>query len=275
VLKVSVRLAELVSRKASLTAQRRTHYSLLLAAMGYEGQPPPGLVREGAAGEEPATSREGPGEADEASLLEEAAQKRLEIVSREHQLSAATYSEKAARSSRWPVLQAFGDVALYGGLDPKRLPQFGGQGETDSWEHDYQVGVELKFPLFDSGRRGGEIRKAHAEAQRARAERLAFFLRVQQEVRSALARLRAAGERLEANRLSVQEAQEALRVERLKYEQGRSIVNDVLDAEAAALTAESLYKEALLAERIERLGLELALGRLQTGGSQAGAGGGE
>ena len=43
-------------------------------------------------------------------------------------------------------------------------------------------------------------------------------------------------------------------------------MNDVLDAEAAALTSESLYKEARLAERIERLDLELALGRLQAGG---------
>ncbi len=275
VLKVKVRLAELVSQKASLTAQRKTHYSLLLAAMGYEGEVPPSLARAGTAGEEPIASGEGPGEVDEASLLEEAARQRLEIVSREHLLAAATYAEKAARSSRWPVLQAFGDVVLYGALDPKRLSVFTDQGEPDDWEHDYEVGVTLKFPLFDSGRRGGEIRKAQAEAQRARAEKLALFLRVQQEVRTALARLQAAGQRLEATRSSVEESREALRVEKLKYEQGRSIINDVLDAEAAALTAESLYKEARMAERIERLALELALGRLQAGGppERAGSGG--
>ena len=71
------------------------------------------------------------------------------------------------------------------------------------------------------------------------------------------------------------EAASALRVERLKYEQGRSIINDVLDVEAALLTSESLYKEALLAEPTENLGLELPWGASRQEAPRPGAGQGE
>ena len=87
-------------------------------------------------------------------------------------------------------------------------------------------------------------------------------LAITREVRTSLANLAGDQERVKALEASVTRAQEALRLERLKYQAGRSELNFVLDAEAALLTNDSLLREARRAMQIDRLGLDLSLGSI-------------
>ncbi len=65
------------------------------------------------------------------------------------------------------------------------------------------------------------------------------------------------------NARAVVQAEEALRVEKLKYATGKGTINDVLDAEAARFNADSLERKARRYGEIGRLNLYLALGRIE------------
>jgi outer membrane protein TolC len=87
-------------------------------------------------------------------------------------------------------------------------------------------------------------------------------LAITREVRTALANLGGDQERVKALETSVTQAQEALRLERLKYQAGRNEINFVLDAEAALLTNDFLLREGRRATQIDRLALDLSLGSI-------------
>jgi outer membrane protein TolC len=133
---------------------------------------------------------------------------------------------------------------------------------VNHWQADWVIGGRVTFPLFDGGRRRGEI--IAAEAQQRQAESAVFRARlaISREVRTSLANLASDQERVKSLEASVAQAQEALRLERLKYQAGRSQINFVLDAEAALLTNDSLLREARRASQIDRLALALSLGSI-------------
>ncbi len=118
------------------------------------------------------------------------------------------------------------------------------------------------MPLFDGGRRRGQTAAALAQAEQARLGRRQLALRVAREVRTAVADLDSATSRVRALRDSVAESERVLRDERLKYEAGRSVVNFVLDAEAALLTSQSLLSQAERSVATASLALDLAVGRI-------------
>jgi outer membrane protein len=254
VLKVSTRLAQVESDLATLDAGRRTSVSRLAAAMGFDGEPPRlAYAPPGGAGSAP--------RGKEDDLIREALARRPDLGSQKHEAKAASDQETAARRSRWPRAELHAGVYEYGAPDP--VSSLGSQGPkpgeaTDDWA----VGLRITFPLFDAGKRSGQVRSAAAQAELARAAERKLRLDIEDEVRSALAELESAEKRVQATRQSVAQAEEVLRNERLKYEAGRSVINFVLDAEAALLTNQSLLRQARRAVTIDRLVLDLSLGRI-------------
>jgi outer membrane protein TolC len=85
-----------------------------------------------------------------------------------------------------------------------------------------------------------------------------------------LADLASAQSRVAALRDSVAESERVLRDERLKFENGRSVINFVLDAESALLTSQSLLSQAQRSVSIAELNLDLTLGKLEAGRLAAG-----
>jgi outer membrane protein TolC len=59
---------------------------------------------------------------------------------------------------------------------------------------------------------------------------------------------------------SIDQAKESLEVERLKYEQGKGAIVDVLDAQSALLEAQTTYYRALADHQTARAQLRLARG---------------
>ena len=98
---------------------------------------------------------------------------------------------------------------------------------------DWVVGVHVSFPLFDGGRRKGQIQAAQAQTEESRLARKQLELRIVREVRTAMADLESAESRLKSLRDSVTESERVLHDERLKFDAGRSVINFVLDAESA------------------------------------------
>lgn len=254
VLKISARLAQIESDLATLEAGRRVTVNQLAATMGYEGDLPP-LSYQDPEKSSPIVLETVP------ELVQEAMTHRPDLTSRQHEIQAATAQETAAYRSRWPRIELRGGVYEYAGISPSSSA--GPQAPSpDAAADDWGVGLRISFPIFDAGLRAGQIASAAAQSEQARTAEKKLRLTIEKEVKSALAELQSAEKRVDATRQSVVQAKEVLRNERLKYEAGRSVVNFVLDAEAALLTNQSLLKQALRSVSITGLILDLSLGRV-------------
>jgi outer membrane protein TolC len=263
-LKVQTQLARIESDIAALRAGREGTVSALLAAIGWEAEIPR-LVKEEVGGA-PETAPKSEGE-----YLREALARRPDLAAVTMDCRAAASQAKSARRSLLPHFDIHAAAYDYGSNSPVAfgaiigdiLPQLHVPAASlGHWQGDWVVGGRITFPLFDGGRRRGEIIAAKAQQEQAESAVRLKRLAISREVRTSLANLSSDRERVKSLSTSVAQAQEALRLERLKYEAGRSEVNFVLDAEAALLTNDSLLREARRATQIDHLALDLSLGSI-------------
>lgn len=123
-------------------------------------------------------------------------------------------------------------------------------------------GVVASLPLFNGGQRAARVRTAEAERQRQEQEREQVALQVAQEVSAALLNMRAAEKNVQAAQAALTAAQEEYRVANLRYQAGRSIVLEALDALAARVRAESNVVQALFEHNLAQDQLRRAVGTL-------------
>jgi outer membrane protein TolC len=254
VLKISSRLAQIESDLATLEAGRRVTVNQLAAEMGFEGDLPPLVYA--------SPEKSGPFVSESVEVMvREALSNRPDLISQQHEIRAALAQETAAHRSQWPRIELRAGVYEYGANDPASSTGAQGAG-PDNTADDWAVGLRVTVPLYDAGKRAGLIESAAAQARLAQTAERRLRLTIEKEVKNALAALESAEKRVDATRQSVIQADEVLRSERLKYEAGRSVINFVLDAEAALLTNQSLLRQAQRSVSIAGLILDLSLGRV-------------
>jgi outer membrane protein TolC len=263
--KIQTQIAQIDSDSATLEAGRQATLSSLAATMGYEGQLPE-LVYSPASEVLPlATS-------NQRQLVQDALQQRLDLKAAMFDAKSATYLERAARRSYWPRIDFRATAIQYGGQDPVGFPTLIGRllpglqvpnFTTSSGVNDWTVGLHIGVPLFDSGRRRGQIKAAAAQAEQARLAQQKSSLNVAREVQTSFAELQSAQTRVKAMQEAVVQAQEILENEQAKYEVGRTVINFVLEAEAGVLNSQSLLYQAQRSESIAQLALELSTGTIK------------
>jgi len=263
-LKIQTRIAQIENDLAILRSGRRITLSNLAAVMGYDGDLP-----------EPVYTTLSPVPQvqvqSEAELLHTAKATRPEMASQEHEIKAEELAEEAARKSVLPRIDLRASVIQYLSNTPAGFPQLIGRllpGLSDNLPSpgnaatDWLVGVHVSFPLFDGGRRKGQIESAQAQLEQARLAQRQLELRIAREVRTSLADLESAQSRVRSLQSSVAESERVLHDERLKFEAGRSVINCVLDAESALLTNQSLLSQAERSVAIAGLDLDFRMGRI-------------
>ncbi len=264
-LKIQTRLAQVESDLATLRSGQRSSLSALAAVMGFEGELPQ-LTYTPASSQLPAAP--GP----EGELLRSAVAARPDILSQDHEIRASERAEEAARKSAWPRIDLRASAIQYGSNSPVGFPQLIGRllpslsssnlPSPGNAATDWVLGVHVSFSLFDGGKRKGQIEAAQAQLEESRLARQQLQLRIDRDVRTAMADLESAESRVTSLRDSVTESERVLHDERLKFEAGRSVINFVLDAESALLTNQSLLSQAERSVSTATLALDLSLGRI-------------
>jgi outer membrane protein len=233
--------------------------------MGYEGQLPPLAYS-------PSKEVTPPVPADQQQLVQDALRQRLDLKSATFDTKSATDLERAARRTYWPRIDFRASAIQYGGDNPVGFPTLIGRllpglsvpnFTTSSGINDWMVGLHIGVPLFDSGRRSGQIKAAAAQAEQARLAEQKAGLNVAREVRTSYAELQSAQTRVKAMQEAVVQAQEILKNEQTKYEVGRTVINFVLEAEAGVLNSQSLLSQAQRSESIAQLALQLSTGTIK------------
>jgi outer membrane protein len=131
---------------------------------------------------------------------------------------------------------------------------------ADNFEDAGRIGITVGVPIFEGGRIRAQIAKErallHADQQRLR--RLELQIRL--EVETAVLNLNSAGQRVSVTRKSIAEAEESLRIERVKYDFGKGAIVDVLDAQTALLGAQTTHYRALADLNTATAQVQLATG---------------
>ncbi len=238
-LRVSVRLARVEQSAIEARSRLEVVHATLAVLMGRNPERPVALVGELVAPTAPA---------DFAGSLGERGD---ELASRAR-ASAAEQQTRAARAAWYPSFDA---VAGWG---PRS--DFEGSGRYEAGF----AGAQLSWNLWDFGRTQSRIAEAKATA-RARAELSAeTSLQRRLEFTAADSAVRSAEARIVASRLAVEQARESLRIEQSKYDLGRGAIVDVLDAQSAAVEAESLRARALADYAVAAASRDFAAGRIFT-----------
>ena len=166
------------------------------------------------------------------ALLRVAEWQRPELRAAEARVMAAAEDARAVRGGYRPQVSAFG----MGDLSKARGQRGPFAGTT--------YGVVAAVPLYDSGQRQADTRTADADRRREEQDRARIGLEIIQDVRNALLNLRAAEQNVATAKVALESAREEYRVADLRYQSGRSIVTDSLDALTARVHAESNVVQA-------------------------------
>lgn len=157
--------------------------------------------------------------------LETAFASRPDLLAARKQVAAARATVLARQGAYKPQLYG---MAMVDGLAPNPMDNTLG----------VMVGLVAGIPLVDGGRRQAEVQEAAGALKRAEATLSALELQVRAEVAAAEARASAARQNLGTAAAQVTSAEEAYRVAQVRYEAGKSVVVELLDALRAQTEAQ-------------------------------------
>jgi outer membrane protein TolC len=189
-----------------------------------------------------------PNQGDLNALLAEADAARPELKRAARSEQAANIARRQARAALIP------QVAAQAGFDVS------GTRFTDR-ASSWIVGGELRWTFSAGGAELSAMRAAAASTARAHAEADDARAAVRVEVVSALRRLESARARGAAGRAAVEQAREAQRIVRDRFDAGIVPVNDVLRASTSVLDAEMNRTSAVVDTIVAEALLRRALGR--------------
>jgi len=172
----------------------------------------------------------------------------------ERRIESADEQRAGAAAGRLP------SIALAGGVDyarpnPRIFPR------ADRWEDSWDVGINVRWSLWDGGRTAAEVAQAASVAEAARQRLADFDSLLALEIRQRTLDIDSGRAAVSAAADGVRAASEARRVVAERYRAGVITQIEVLDAEFALLQAELDRTRALAGVRLSEAQLARAIGR--------------
>lgn len=205
------------------------------------GRPPQGMTLAGASLAELALPEVDPGQP--AALLE----RRPDVRRVEAQLVAANADIGAARAALYPSLRLSASGTVTGLLD-------GGSSTVGS------LAASLAQSIFDGGRRRAQIEQSEARRTELAASYVRTVLEGFREVEDSLVAVRANEARAASLAQAAEQADEALRLATIRYEEGAEDLLTLLDSQRSRLSSQDALVQARLGRYTATTQLFKALG---------------
>ena len=186
--------------------------------------------------------------ADEA-LVEQARKTRPELKTQQQREDAARMSLGAVKDERLPSVGASADYGTIGG-------DIAGAHPT------YTLGVSLKVPIFDGGRREARIGESTSQYRQEQLRTRDLGQQIDLQVRTALDSLRSAAAEVQAATEGQTLAENELAQARRRYEAGVATSVEVTDAQTRLQRARDNLTKALYDHNVARLDLATATGTI-------------
>jgi outer membrane protein len=164
-------------------------------------------------------------------LLERAAAQRPEVGLARQAVAAGQDGWQAARADFLPRIFVRGSA---GRTD--------GENVISGWQEG--VGLHLESPLYAGGQHRGELRSAAADIEAAIADGQTILDAISLQVNLAYRGVAAANERIALSRIAVVQADENLRLVRVRYRNGDATPTDIVDSEAALTRSQQRFFSA-------------------------------
>ena len=184
----------------------------------------------------------------------EALSSRPEVKSADANAAAAREQASAAKAGRYPVLSAFGD-GIEGNPNPRQIPP------ANTWLGTWDVGAQVTWSPNDILVANGSAADAESRAAAIEANKNNVRDSIEVEVTQTMQAVHEADFSLDASRRELASAEEAYRVARELFNNGRGTSTTLTDAETDLTRARLDLLNAKADARIARIRLEHALGR--------------
>ncbi|MEW6708620.1 MAG: TolC family protein [Candidatus Riflebacteria bacterium] len=170
------------------------------------------------------------------------------------EMELAEQSMKAARGEKQATVSLFGQ---YGSEDPSSKSSFGALERKSYWI----AGVSVNVPIIDAGNSSGKIAQADSERMQSKNDYSDSLEQMQLEIRQATLTLSTSEQIVKAQKENLKQAEETLRLAKVRYENGMFTQVDLFDAENAWSNASLLYFQSVFQHHQARLSYLLATGR--------------
>jgi outer membrane protein TolC len=147
-------------------------------------------------------------------------------------MKALGFEESGYRSGYWPQLFAQGWYDYT-------------QNKYVTHEENAGIGLVMKYNIFNGGRTTAEVRKTQAARTKLTIERKRLAEEISLELQRYYLETINARERVAVAEKAISQAEENLRITRLKYTEGLGIASDVTDAIALRTLSQTNYYRAL------------------------------
>jgi outer membrane protein len=182
--------------------------------------------------------------------LETARKARTELKAQQQHEETARLNYSSTGTDKLPSVSAFGDYGTIG-------PEIVGAHPT------HTLGVTLKVPIFDGGRRDSRREESFSQYRQEQIRTRDLQLQVELEVRLALDSLRSADSQVETARDGLTLAQNELDQARRRYQAGVANSLEVTDAQTRLDRARDNQIAAVYNHNLARLDLATATGTIQ------------
>ncbi len=187
-------------------------------------------------------------------LIREAIGARMEVRSIDANAAAAREQAKAGFAGALPNLQAFGD-AIYANPNSRLFPP------TQEWFPTWDVGVRLTWSPNDSIAGAGNIADLRAHAAQLEAQKGTLRDNIEIEVTQTFQNAREADVSLDSAKHELESGEEAYRVTKELFNNGRATSTTLTDSETELTRARLDLLNARVTARTARVRLDHALGR--------------
>lgn len=116
--------------------------------------------------------------------------------------------------------------------------------DGNNWSPNWTASISLSMPIFNGFATKASVRKAKVDRQQAEMGYEKTKEQVELQVRDAYLRYGEANERLLSQRKTIEQAEEGLRISRIRYQNGIGTQLEILSSESALTLARSNYVQA-------------------------------
>ncbi|MFZ9736940.1 MAG: TolC family protein [Prochlorotrichaceae cyanobacterium] len=175
-------------------------------------------------------------------------QGRPELARRLVEREANEYQRKAQLGAIKPALSLFGQYTIDQSFTNTSREQFTGTNDTnqDSLTNQYQVGVNLQWRFFDGGAAKAAARQEEVDISVSELQFADDRNQIRQQVEVAFYEVESNLKNIDTATRGVEQAQEALRLARLRFQAGVGTQIDVINAERDLTQSEGNLATAIL-----------------------------
>ncbi len=189
------------------------------------------------------------------SDLAQAEELREDLKIRRDEKRLAGQAVVAARGEKQPTVALFGQ---FGSEDPSSKSGFGSLERKSYW----LAGVSVNLPVIDAGFSSGKVLEAKSGLKQSETSYADSLEQAQLEIRKAILSLNTSEQIVNAQKENVKQAEETMRLAKVRYENGMFTQVDLFDAETAWSNARLMYIQSVFLHHQARLSYLLPTGRL-------------